>query len=136
MWLKELFVERDDDDRNVTVSLIDKKEECASQNVHNPRHDDEELALPHVQCQQPVMVKSTYLPFYIVGNTLFCKLYFFSNDVHLFIYKQIKDLSSFSAAEGRYDLSHLFVVSNAVIQLFCILSQTMFTTQLSPQQSF
>jgi len=81
IWLKDLLIGRDDDDRNATASLVDKEEECTFQIVAKPRYDDEELALPHIQeRQQSATVKLTYLPFYIVGNILFCKLYFLCND--------------------------------------------------------
>jgi hypothetical protein len=119
MWLKELFFELEDDHCTTNASdFNDKKEECVLQNIQNPRQNDEESALPHVQeRQQSVTVKSTYLPFYIVGNLLLCKLYFLCNDAR---FKQITALSSFSAGAGLYDLSHLFVVSNSVVQMFLL----------------
>jgi len=77
MWMKELFFGQDGD-RNATTSLTDKKEECIFQIVPKPRYDDEELALPHVQRQQSVTIKLTYLPFYIVSNIYFSASYTFS----------------------------------------------------------
>ena len=72
MWLKEIFTERDDNG----CDPVNK--EFISQDVLRPcQKIFDELA--HVQERS---IKSTYLPFYIVGNVLLCELYFVYNDAY------------------------------------------------------
>jgi hypothetical protein len=131
MWLKELFDERDDGNRDSFA--MNEKAEYVSQNAHQSCQNDEESALSHVQePQQYVNVKSTYLPFYIVGNLLLSKLYFTYNGAYSL--QTITALSDLSTGEELYDLCHLFLIANWAVQfsLLYILSDDIRNSVITP----